>query len=168
MTGSKCSDDVIGNLSSLLYYHFFGLDFSRYFDLAARTTGSSRVTWSLLLKVQEREKHFFPRCVCSVSRRDCYWVHTECRVPSLPELAYVPTEAVRDWQPSWSRVKWASGCFLKERWLWVGCCWVTELCLTLQPTGPQRARLPWPSLSLGVCSNSCPLTWWCYLGRYTT
>ena len=33
MTGSKCSDDVIGNLSSLLYYHFFCLDFSRYFDL---------------------------------------------------------------------------------------------------------------------------------------
>ena len=24
-------------------------------------------------------------------------------------------------------------------------------------------RLPRPSLSLGVCSNSCPLSWWCYL-----
>ena len=24
-------------------------------------------------------------------------------------------------------------------------------------------RLPCPSLSPGVCSNSCPLSWWCYL-----
>ena len=24
------------------------------------------------------------------------------------------------------------------------------------------ARLPCPSLSPGVCSNSCPLSWWCY------
>ena len=27
----------------------------------------------------------------------------------------------------------------------------------------QHVRLPCPSLSPGVCSNSCPLTWWCYL-----
>ena len=29
--------------------------------------------------------------------------------------------------------------------------------------GPQHARLPCPSLSLEVCSNSCPLSWWCYI-----
>ena len=29
--------------------------------------------------------------------------------------------------------------------------------------GPQHARLPCPSLSLEVCSNSCPLNQWCYL-----
>ena len=28
--------------------------------------------------------------------------------------------------------------------------------------GLQQARLPCPSLSPGVCSNSCSLTWWCY------
>ena len=27
--------------------------------------------------------------------------------------------------------------------------------------GLQHARLPCPSLSPGVCSNSCPLSWWC-------
>ena len=27
----------------------------------------------------------------------------------------------------------------------------------------QHTRLPCPSLSLRVCSNSCPLSWWCYL-----
>ena len=46
------------------------------------------------------------------------------------------------------------------------CCggWsVTKLCPTLWPCGLQHARLPRPLLPLGVCSNSCPLSWWCYL-----
>ena len=34
---------------------------------------------------------------------------------------------------------------------------------SLQPRGLQPARLPCPSLSLGVCSNSCSLSWWCHL-----
>ena len=33
---------------------------------------------------------------------------------------------------------------------------------SLKPHGLQHARLPWPSLSPGVCSNSCPLSLWCY------
>ena len=33
---------------------------------------------------------------------------------------------------------------------------------SLQPHGLQHARLPCPSLSPGVCSNSCPLSWWCH------
>ena len=32
----------------------------------------------------------------------------------------------------------------------------------LQPRGLQHARLPCPSLSLWVCSNSCSLSWWCH------
>ena len=34
---------------------------------------------------------------------------------------------------------------------------------SLQPHGRQHARLPCPSLSPGVFSNSCPLSQWCYL-----
>ena len=34
--------------------------------------------------------------------------------------------------------------------------------VSLQPHGLKHARLPCPSLSLGVCSNSCPLSWWCH------
>ena len=34
---------------------------------------------------------------------------------------------------------------------------------SLRPHGLQRARLPCPSLSPRVCSNSCPLNHWCYL-----
>ena len=28
--------------------------------------------------------------------------------------------------------------------------------------GVQHTRLPCPSLSLGVCTDSCPLSWWCH------
>ena len=41
-------------------------------------------------------------------------------------------------------------------------CSVTELCPTLQPCGLQDTRVPCPSLSLGVCSNSSPLSRWCH------
>ena len=34
---------------------------------------------------------------------------------------------------------------------------------SLQLHGLQHARLPHPPLSLGACSDSCPLSWWCYL-----
>ena len=34
---------------------------------------------------------------------------------------------------------------------------------SLWPHGLQQTRLPCPSLSPGVCSNSCPLIQWCYL-----
>ena len=33
---------------------------------------------------------------------------------------------------------------------------------SLWPHGLQHARLPFPSLSVGVCSNSFPLSWWCH------
>ena len=34
---------------------------------------------------------------------------------------------------------------------------------SLRPRGLQHTRLPCPSLSPGVCSDLCPLSWWCYL-----
>ena len=43
----------------------------------------------------------------------------------------------------------------------IGCCSVTQSCLTLWPHGLQHTRLPCLSPSPGVCSNSCPLNWWC-------
>ena len=33
---------------------------------------------------------------------------------------------------------------------------------SLQSHGVQHSRLPRPPLSPGVCSNSCPLSWWCH------
>ena len=43
----------------------------------------------------------------------------------------------------------------------VGCCWVSQSCLTFV-TLWTHARLPCPSLPLGICSNSCSLSWWCH------
>ena len=34
---------------------------------------------------------------------------------------------------------------------------------SLQPHGLQHARVPYPSLSPGICSDSCLLSQWCYL-----
>ena len=34
---------------------------------------------------------------------------------------------------------------------------------SLWPHRQQQARILCPPLSPGVCSNSCPLSWWCYL-----
>ena len=42
------------------------------------------------------------------------------------------------------------------------CCSVAKSSPTLQPHGLQHARLPCLSLSPRVCSNSSPLSWWCY------
>ena len=42
------------------------------------------------------------------------------------------------------------------------CCSVSQSCLTLWPHGIQHSRLPCPSPSPRVCSNSCPLSQWCH------
>ena len=46
----------------------------------------------------------------------------------------------------------------------------TKSCDSLRPHGLQHARLPCPSLSPWVCSNSCPLSWWCHptISSYVT
>ena len=54
--------------------------------------------------------------------------------------------------PTCWRVSIINGCYYY--------CPVAKLCLTLWPHGLQHARLPCPSPSLGVCSNSCPLSQW--------
>ena len=43
------------------------------------------------------------------------------------------------------------------------CCSVAKSCPNLCDShGLQHARLPCPSPSPGVCSNSCPSSWWCH------
>ena len=39
-------------------------------------------------------------------------------------------------------------------------CSATQSCQTL--CDPMDSSFPCPSLSPGVCSNSCPLSWWCH------
>ena len=43
------------------------------------------------------------------------------------------------------------------------CCWVATSCPTLWTHGLQHARFLCSPVSSRVCSNSCPLSWWCSL-----
>ena len=45
-------------------------------------------------------------------------------------------------------------------WWWWFSRWVVSD--SLKPHGLKYARLPCPPLSSRVCSNSCPLSWWCH------
>ena len=55
-------------------------------------------------------------------------------------------------------------------WLFFFCCYCSvtksEQCLALCNHGLQHTRLPCPSLSPGICSNSCPLSQWCYENKF--
>ena len=51
---------------------------------------------------------------------------------------------------------------VKNLWKWDSCCSVTKSCLPLQPHELKHTRLPCPSLSPRVFSNSCPLSQWCH------
>ena len=42
------------------------------------------------------------------------------------------------------------------------CCLVSQQCPTLRPQGLQHTRLPCPSPSPRVCTNSCSLSQWCH------
>ena len=50
----------------------------------------------------------------------------------------------------------------------VCCCSVTKSHLTLCDTWIAAQQASHPSLSPGVCSDSCPLTQWCYLNISTS
>ena len=49
-----------------------------------------------------------------------------------------------------------------EFWMLLDRCSVAKSDPTLRPHGLQHTRLLWPPLSPRVCSNSCPLSWWCH------
>ena len=52
--------------------------------------------------------------------------------------------------------------FIVPGYMFLCCCAVTKLCLTLWHHELRHARLPCLSRSYRVCSNSCPLSWWCH------
>ena len=58
--------------------------------------------------------------------------------------------------------EWLTAVLLQNYYLGQTCCSVIMLYPTFQPHDLQHARLPCPSLSPGVPSNSCPLSQWYY------
>ena len=73
----------------------------------------------------------------------------------------------RSWMASWRKGTWGTGDG-GELWNWNG----LRACLllfshsvmpySLRHSGLLHARLPCPSPTPGVYSNSCPLSWWCH------
>ena len=66
-------------------------------------------------------------------------------------------------QESQKKAKNLSSLFVSKHPCCFLCCSVAKSSPTLRLHGPQHTRLPCPSLSPRVCSNSCPFSWWCYL-----
>ena len=96
-----------------------------------------------------------------------FWILAYCiqettnQVPVWKEYLYTLVSIF------WKIIFWEWGawlnvmhtCSLKE---YCYCYSVTKLCLTLATHELQHARLPCPSLSPCICSNSCPLSQWCH------
>ena len=70
-------------------------------------------------------------------------------------------------------VAFANSVSWKKNTMGISCSFVFSLCFSVQlscsfvsdslhPHGPQHARLPCPSTTPGVYSNSCALSWWCH------
>ena len=74
---------------------------------------------------------------------------------------------LQGWCAHWSKLTKSNTVLCYDRkpemhFFLIGLCLVTKPCLTLWLHGLQHARLPWPSLSPSMCSNSCPLSQWCH------
>ena len=100
----------------------------------------------------------------------CYWVPSaDCdRSASLPLSLWCAKFSTWEWV--FSNLHFDKRNFMsiksnnKEFGLVSCCCLVAKLCPTLcDPHGLQPTRLFGPPLSPRVCSNSCPLSLWCYL-----
>ena len=70
----------------------------------------------------------------------------------------------KKWGHFWKRIIWMNMIFRMQVRKWVLLLFSHEVMSnSLQPYGLQHIRLPCPPLSPQVCSNSCPLSQWCYL-----
>ena len=78
-----------------------------------------------------------------------WWTRKNLGLWAIAALEWPPPDFTRD-------------ILLFKSLLLCGCCSVAKSCPTLWPHGLQHSRLLCPSPSLGVCSNSCPLCWWCH------
>ena len=70
--------------------------------------------------------------------------------PSLLQLLH--------WQANFPPLSYLGSPFLRQLLLFS----YSIMSSSLQLHGLQNSRHPCPSPSLGVCSNSCPLHWWCH------
>ena len=115
------------------------------FQLEYQTGGLRIFVWcfgltSVLSRIQDwREQQLWPTCQDTGEEIGQCWLTTALSLLSLV------LHSTFDWEAWVVAVQ-----LLSHVWLFV----TPRL---------QHTRVPCLSLSPGVCSNSCPLTWWCYL-----
>ena len=85
-----------------------------------------------------------------------WMLYKMCTKTSLPLCSFVVNEFIKK-----ERKRFFFSCW----WLLLFSLWVLSW---LWPHGLQHSRLPCPSLFSGICSNSCSLSWWCYLTIWST
>ena len=99
-------------------------------------------------------RHWVLLSVLGQSAHTCTYTHTHTHTPCI----YHPRPRASVLQPhstEEANMKLDSG----VRQLLFSCLVMSD---SLQPNRLQLARLPCPSLSPRICSNLCPLNWWCH------
>ena len=100
---------------------------------------SHHVSVRKLVSCSSRVSHFRAHAL-SLVKQDCiYLVHAQKTLGCISSLEFCTTE--------WKNTHYCS---------------VAKSCANLGPHGLQHTRLPCPSPSPRVCSDSCPLSQWCH------
>ena len=98
------------------------------------------------------------------------WPHASLHRGETNRRYPLPSGILREWWEKWQYMSKSlvllyrlqvSKEIVKNLWKRDSCS-VTKSCLPLQLHELKHARLPCPSLSPGVCSNSHPLSQWCH------
>ena len=104
----------------------------------------------------------YPLSLTSQSKCDCgnqFWTGFE----QIMQIEWEKMETVADFIFLGSKITEDSDCSLEIkrcfRWVQLSCSVISD---SLWPHGLQHARPPCPSPTLGVYSNSCPLSQWCH------
>ena len=120
--------------------------------------GLQRVRQDLTTEQQKGSNALFNVHLCMATHSSILaW-----RIPGTGEPGGLPSMGSHRVGHDWSNL--AAAADIKA--LICCCCSVAKSCPTLNPLQAhelQHARLASPSLSPRVCSNSCPLSQWCYL-----
>ena len=133
---THCTAKVSFPLASIPWAWSVGFDVPLTYKTSVQSHQHEMLTRHLA-KIQK-----FPS---SLDTGETLWSSTSSRKKYNPRLSFR-----KRWFQLWKR---NLSTLLFRRWV------VSD---SLWPHGLQHNRLPCPSPSPGVCSNSCPLSWWCH------
>ena len=104
--------------------------------------------------------------ICTIDHQFCFLTYSEYQKTNY-KLSNIPASSFHRWNlilKRFRRFTTFTYPFVAKPALLLcwSCCSATKSCLILRPHRLKHAKPPCPSLPLGVCSNSFPLSWQCY------